>query len=70
MTAQEAARISGCSVWMIQKFARENKFGAFKPRGNKGGWHVDDLSFAAFMRMRKVATANDFMKAQIKRGSR
>lgn len=70
MTLQEASAASGYAVWTLQKFARENEFGAWKPRGRKGGWQVDEPSFRAFMRRRKLKGANDFMKNQIKRGAR
>lgn len=62
MTIQEAAKISGYTVWTLQKFARNNQFAASKPRGNRGGWEIEEVSFLSFLKRRKLAGANDVMR--------
>ena len=58
MTLQEAAQQSGFSEWTLQKFIREKKFMACKPRGNRGGWEIIEASFNKWLSDRRAATSN------------
>lgn len=68
MTLEEASKKSGFAVWTLQKFARQGEFGASKPRGNRGGWNVEEASFNSFLKRRRIKTANPLLKSQINKG--
>lgn len=58
MTVAEAAKVSGYAEWTIQKFAKEGVFPACKPRGNRGGWDIDETAFRIWYRNKRKETRN------------
>ncbi|MEI6035072.1 MAG: hypothetical protein WCS65_12440 [Verrucomicrobiae bacterium] len=62
MTLAEASKRSGYAVWTLQKLAREGKFLACKPRGNRGGWEVNRATFEEWIKSRILGSANGFKR--------
>lgn len=62
MTLPEASKRSGFAVWTLQKFARQGKFLASKPKGNKGGWVVNRPTFDKWLHSHHLATMNRYGK--------
>ena len=68
MTAKEASKESGLSIWTIQNYANNDAFAAEKPNGPRGGWQIDPQSFRDWLLRRRLKGANGPARAAIKRG--
>jgi hypothetical protein len=55
---EDAAKLSGYSIYMIRQFAREGKFAACMPRGKRGGWEIVKPSFEAWWQQKRHASSN------------
>jgi hypothetical protein len=45
---EDAAAMTGYSVYMIRRFAHRGEFAACMPRGKRGGWEIVKPSFEAW----------------------
>jgi hypothetical protein len=55
---EDAARMTGYSVFMIRQFAHRGEFAATMPRGRRGGWEIVKPSFEAWWMSRRASAAN------------
>lgn len=58
MKVEDAAERSGFAIWTVRRMARQGLFMATKPRGNRGGWEIDDESFHDWMQGNQTARGN------------
>ncbi len=68
MTTAEAAKVSGYAEWTIQKFAKAGEFPACKPRGNRGGWDIDETAFRLWYKNRRKKPATCAVRLRWERG--
>jgi len=64
MSISEASKQSGLSPAMITRAAKASQFVADKPRGNRGGWVIDQPSFALWLVRRVASTGNTMAQAE------
>jgi hypothetical protein len=55
---EQAAAMTGYSVYMIREFARRGEFSACMPRGKRGGWEILKPSFEAWWQSKRASSAN------------
>jgi hypothetical protein len=55
---EQAAAMTGYSVYMIREFARRGEFSACMPRGKRGGWEILKPSFEAWWQSKRALSAN------------
>ena len=55
---EQAAAMTGYSVFMIRQFARSGAFAATMPRGRRGGWEIVRPSFEAWWSSKRASSAN------------
>ena len=55
---EQAAEMSGYSVFMIRRFCARGEFAATMPRGRRGGWEIVRPSFEAWWQSRRASAAN------------
>jgi hypothetical protein len=55
---EQAAAMTGYSVYMIRQFAHRGEFAATMPRGRRGGWEIVRPSFEAWRQSRRASAAN------------
>jgi hypothetical protein len=55
---EQAAAITGYSVYMIRRFAHRGEFSACMPRGKRGGWQILKPSFEAWWQSKRASSAN------------
>ena len=55
---EDAARLTGYSVYMIRRFAHRGEFAACMPRGKRGGWEIARPSFEAWWQTKRASSAN------------
>jgi hypothetical protein len=55
---EDAAALTGYSVYMIRRFAHRGEFAACMPRGKRGGWEIVKPSFEAWWSAKRAASAN------------
>jgi hypothetical protein len=58
MTITEAAAQSGLSPYTLKAGARAGAFEADMPRGRRGGWEINSVSFAQWLLRRRARTGN------------
>jgi len=55
---EQAAEMTGYSVYMIRRFAHRGEFAACMPRGKRCGWEIARLSFEAWWQSKRASSAN------------
>ena len=55
---EQAAAMTGYSIYMIREFARRGEFSACMPRGKRGGWEILKPSFEAWWQSKRASSAN------------
>jgi hypothetical protein len=55
---EEAAAMTGYSVYMIRRFCHRGEFSACMPRGKRGGWEIVKPSFEAWWSSKRAASSN------------
>jgi hypothetical protein len=55
---EQAAAMTGYSIYMIREFARRGEFSACMPRGKRGGWEIVKPSFEAWWQSKRASSAN------------
>ena len=58
MRPEDAAKLTGYSVYMIRRFCNRGEFAACMPRGRKGGWEIVRPSFEAWWSSKRAASSN------------
>lgn len=54
---EDAARMTGYSVYSIRQFAHRGEFAATMPRGRRGGWEIVKPSFEAWWQSKRASSA-------------
>lgn len=55
---EQAAAMTGYSVFMIRRFANRGEFQACMPRGKRGGWQILKPSFEAWWQAKRASSSN------------
>jgi hypothetical protein len=55
---EEAAAMTGYSVYMIRRFCHRGEFSACMPRGKRGGYEILKPSFEAWWQSKRASSAN------------
>jgi hypothetical protein len=55
---EQAAAMTGYSVYMIRRFAHRGEFDAWMPRGKRGGWEIVKPSFEAWWSSKRASSMN------------
>jgi hypothetical protein len=55
---EDAARMTGYSVFMIRRFCARGEFAATMPRGRRGGWEIVKPSFEAWWSSKRASSSN------------
>ena len=55
---EDAAAMTGYSVYMIRRFAHRGEFAACMPRGKRGGWEIVKPSFEAWWSENRASSSN------------
>jgi hypothetical protein len=55
---EDAAAMTGYSVYMIRRFAHRGEFAACMPRGKRGGWEIVKPSFEAWWNSKRASSSN------------
>lgn len=67
MTVQEAMAKTGMCYTTILRHCETGSFEAWKPRGNRGGWDIDERGLQMWLLRRKIQFGNAPMRALAKR---
>lgn len=67
MTLIEAMKQSGLCRSVVLAACKRSEFEAYKPRGNRGGWDIDPISFRGWIIRRKLKSGNAIARAAARR---
>ena len=63
MKISEAAKRSEYAPFTLRMFCRTGEILASKPRGNRGGWDINESSFDEWLRRRRIERSNEKIRA-------